>query len=238
MTFWYDIGACFLFCVQDPIRCCPLANRVEIGLVYGVDFRCVVDCRNSQLLGVIFRGCLTFSEGQLFIADSHRGWSVDFFCFGQNLHPMICGALRGKQRKVPIWTKFLYGKHGWHWFIYGLIVSLKSLPPILIPTLLVISGILNLIPNQLFSLPKQRLLVELLCISPSSLSAQFPNFLMSDILKMIANLRFTEEKLGDMETLSFEEEHQVEGSESWLVGKVLTPIVIDHELFILVFRAV
>ncbi|KAK8715992.1 hypothetical protein V6N13_043315 [Hibiscus sabdariffa] len=36
---------------------------------------------------------------------------------------------------------------------------------------------------------------------------------------MIANLRFTEEKLGDMETLSFEEEHQVEGSESWLVGK-------------------
>ncbi|KAK8614986.1 hypothetical protein V6N13_068772 [Hibiscus sabdariffa] len=61
---------------------------------------------------------------------------------------------------------------------------------------------------------------------------------MSDILKMMANLRFTEKEIEEIDMLHFEGEHQVEGSESWLAGKVLTPIHIDHELFIRVFRVV
>ncbi|KAK9030227.1 hypothetical protein V6N11_031657 [Hibiscus sabdariffa] len=38
-----------------------------------------------------------------------------------------------------------------------------------------------------------------------------------DILKMMANLRFIEAEIGELDSLNFEDEHQVEGSESWLL---------------------
>ncbi|KAK8516362.1 hypothetical protein V6N13_047063 [Hibiscus sabdariffa] len=105
-------------------------DRVEIGSVYGVDSdgfvlsimwvmfdRKMMDIWHPrfsgllQLLEVIFHGWLMFFGGQLSTADNHRGWSIDFFCFGQNLHSMICGALTGKLRKVSIWTEFIYRRH-------------------------------------------------------------------------------------------------------------------------------
>ncbi|KAL4323693.1 hypothetical protein GQ457_11G021010 [Hibiscus cannabinus] len=61
---------------------------------------------------------------------------------------------------------------------------------------------------------------------------------MSDLTSLMANLMFTEEDLEGMETLQFEEERQVEGSETWLVGKVIASSPIDHDKLLRVFKAI
>ncbi|KAK8676665.1 hypothetical protein V6N13_142235 [Hibiscus sabdariffa] len=48
----------------------------------------------------------------------------------------------------------------------------------------------------------------------------------------MANLHFTEEDFENMESLHFEKEHQVEGSDKWIVGKVLAPAAVDHDMLI------
>ncbi|KAK9007065.1 hypothetical protein V6N11_019393 [Hibiscus sabdariffa] len=59
---------------------------------------------------------------------------------------------------------------------------------------------------------------------------------MADITSMIAKLHFTKEDFDDMDTLQFEEDHHVEGSEKWVGGKVLTPLLIDNDMLIRVFK--
>ncbi|KAK8628436.1 hypothetical protein V6N13_064143 [Hibiscus sabdariffa] len=61
---------------------------------------------------------------------------------------------------------------------------------------------------------------------------------MADITSMIAKLHFTKEDFDDMDTLQFEEDHHVEGSEKWVGGKVLTPLLIDNDMLIRVFKPV
>ncbi|KAK8494208.1 hypothetical protein V6N12_018687 [Hibiscus sabdariffa] len=46
------------------------------------------------------------------------------------------------------------------------------------------------------------------------------------------------EDLADIDVLPVEEDHLVEGSKKWLVGKVLAPMPIDHDMLIQVFKAV
>ncbi|KAK9035201.1 hypothetical protein V6N11_077249 [Hibiscus sabdariffa] len=63
------------------------------------------------------------------------------------------------------------------------------------------------------------------------------NNLMTDISTLMAQLRFSEEDLVDIDVLHIEEDHLVEGSEKCLVGKVLAPMSIDHDMLIRVFKA-
>ncbi|KAK8494087.1 hypothetical protein V6N13_082227 [Hibiscus sabdariffa] len=55
---------------------------------------------------------------------------------------------------------------------------------------------------------------------------------MLDLASLMANLRFTKEDFTGMETLHFEEDRQVKGSETWLVGKIVASSPIDHDMLL------
>ncbi|KAK8995001.1 hypothetical protein V6N11_069453 [Hibiscus sabdariffa] len=61
---------------------------------------------------------------------------------------------------------------------------------------------------------------------------------MLDLASLMANLRFTKEDFTGMETLHFEEDRQVKGSETWLVGKIVASSPIDHDMLLRVFKAI
>ncbi|KAK8561842.1 hypothetical protein V6N13_149010 [Hibiscus sabdariffa] len=61
---------------------------------------------------------------------------------------------------------------------------------------------------------------------------------MSEILSLMANLRFSDEDINSMETLYFVEDHQVEGTYKWILGRVLAPLAVDHDMLLRVFKAV
>ncbi|KAK8561838.1 hypothetical protein V6N12_048897 [Hibiscus sabdariffa] len=60
---------------------------------------------------------------------------------------------------------------------------------------------------------------------------------MSEILSLMANLRFSDEDINSMETLYFVEDHQVEGTYKWILGRVLAPLVVDHVMLLRVLKS-
>ncbi|KAK8578998.1 hypothetical protein V6N12_069333 [Hibiscus sabdariffa] len=162
-NFWYDARSCFLYCVQDPIRWCPLAGRIEIGMEFMMLFRSIWWSGNmvSWILDDI-----DVQDGPFLIEQG---------CFPMVSFPMsaIAKDVRNFEEEHNLYSNIFSNA-----FFFNLTIS------------------------------------------------------MSNISSLMANLHFTEEDFENMESLHFEKEHQVEGSDKWIVGKVLAPAAVDHDMLI------
>ncbi|KAK8561360.1 hypothetical protein V6N12_048432 [Hibiscus sabdariffa] len=178
----------------------------------------------------MFQSGVLFSDRQFFSIGGGAEWRVDFLCFGNILGSLNCdlncGLILGRSLIVFYWNFLLFDAHGWHHFIYGMIAWV-NLPlsdkygwlDSVYGRMDLINGLVSLFDglllnmyeccNQIFSYVllvfDQTLLSDLFWFS---ILTPFAKPAMSDILKMMANLHFTEKEIEEIDTLHFEDEHQ------------------------------
>ncbi|KAK8714271.1 hypothetical protein V6N13_149464 [Hibiscus sabdariffa] len=191
----------------------------------------------------MFQSGVLFSDRQFFSIGGGAEWRVDFLCFGNILGSLNCdlncGLILGRSLIVFYWNFLLFDAHGWHHFIYGMIAWV-NLPlsdkygwlDSVYGRMDLINGLVSLFDglllnmyeccNQIFSYVllvfDQTLLSDLFWFS---ILTPFAKPAMSDILKMMANLHFTEKEIEEIDTLHFEDEHQVGLLERLLLRMVI-----------------
>ncbi|KAK8559299.1 hypothetical protein V6N13_098874 [Hibiscus sabdariffa] len=164
----------------------------------------------------------------------YDGWWFDLAGFGRNPLSVICDLIVRKSWKLFHWQLLVInGTYENNWQDWDLISAIKG------QLCKCLAYLLRDSQSQfLYCCTSLKFTNSLLFIHWLSIFVFYNQTYMSNITSLMANLRFTDEDINSMETLDFAEDHQVEGSEKWIVGRVFAPSAVEHDMLLLVFKAV